>query len=302
MRLRPPLLALIVVTAAVVVGASVLHWTGGGTAATDGGATVRDDAEPAAAAGATSAVKPIRDVPQLALPDPLPNRTLKVPILMYHRIAVLQGDEPAVTQGLTVDPGEFRLQVQWLKEHGYETITQQQLFEALEQGGSLPDRPVMLTFDDGYRAVATIAAPIMSKVGFTGTAYVITDRIATDPKRAPTWLTWAQLRILEQRGWDIGSHTVSHTEIPQLGEAAALKTLRASRFALERRLGHPVQWFCYPAGAVDQNAVDWVAKAGYVLATTTQSGDVQRAADPLRLSRIRVSNTTGVRGLAAALS
>jgi peptidoglycan/xylan/chitin deacetylase (PgdA/CDA1 family) len=220
---------------------------------------------------------------------------------MYHRIAVLQGDEPRVTQGLTVDPGEFRLQMQWLKEQGYTTITQLQLFKALEEGGTLPDKPIMLTFDDGYRGIATIAAPIMTQLGFVGTAYVITDRIARDPKRAPTWLTWRQLRILEQRGWDIGSHTVSHTELPGLSEAAALKTLRASRFALERQLGHPVQWFCYPAGAVDAASVEWVRKAGYVLATTTQEGDVHNAADPLRLSRIRVANSTGVRGLADAL-
>lgn len=298
MGLRPPLLALIVVTAAVVVGAGVLHWTGSGSAARGGGSKA------ATGGGKTGAaeVKPVKQVPELKLPDPLPTRTLKVPILMYHRIAVLQGDEPAVTQALTVDPGEFRLEVQWLKEKGYHTISQQQLFEALEQGKPLPDNPIMLTFDDGYRGIATIAAPIMKQVGFTGTAYVITDRIATNPKRAPTWLTWAQLRILEQRGWDIGSHTVSHTEIPHMSEAAAMQTLRASRFALERHLGHPVQWFCYPAGAVDQKSVDWVRKAGYVLATTTKEGDVHSAADPLRLSRIRVSNTTGVRGLAAALS
>lgn len=294
MRIRPALLALIAVTAAIIVAAGVLHWTNRAT--TTG-------AKPSAAktTGKAKAVKPVKEVPELTLPDPLPNRTIKVPILMYHRIAVLQGDEPAVTQALTVDPGEFRLQMQWLKERGYTTITQLQLFKALEQGGPLPDKPIMLTFDDGYRGIATIAAPIMSQAGFVGTAYVITDRIAVNPKRAPTWLTWRQLRILEQRGWDIGSHTVSHTEIPHMSETAALQTLRASRFALERRLGHPVQWFCYPAGAVDAKSVDWVRKAGYVLATTTQEGDVHSAADPLRLSRVRVSNTTGVRGLAAAL-
>ena len=83
---------------------------------------------------------------------------------------------------------------------------------------------------------------------------------------------------------------------------AAMKTLRQSRFTLERHLGHPVQWFCYPAGSVDQKSVDEVKKAGYVLATTTKSGDTLSAQDPLQLERIRISNTTGVRGLSAALS
>lgn len=81
-----------------------------------------------------------------------------------------------------------------------------------------------------------------------------------------------------------------------------MQTLRQSRRALERHLGHPVQWFCYPAGRVDDKSVEWVRSAGYVLATTTESGDTLSAQDPLRLQRIRISNSTGVRGLAAALS
>lgn len=296
--MRPALAVLIAAVVIVVGGSAVLHVLQGGSTA--GGADAA--AASGAKADAKAGVKPVKDLPQLTLPDPLPNRTLRVPILMYHRIAVLNGDEPAVTVGLTVDPGEFQLQMAWLHDHGYHTVSQLQLYQALEEGKDLPEKPIVLTFDDGYRGIATIAAPIMSQFGYFGTAYVITDRIAESRKTAPTWLTWPQLRILEQRGWDIGSHTVSHTEIPHMSEEAAMKTLRQSRFALERHLGHPVQWFCYPAGSVNQAAVDAVRKAGYVLATTTKEGDTLSAQDPLQLERIRISNSTGVRGLAAALS
>jgi peptidoglycan/xylan/chitin deacetylase (PgdA/CDA1 family) len=295
--MRPALAVLIVVVLVVVGGSVALHAVSGA----DGSASAQAGSGKAAGAAKTG-VKPVKDVPQLALPDPLPQRTLHVPILMYHRIAVLNGDEPAVTVGLTVDPGEFQLEMAWLHDHGYHTISQLQLFQALEEGKPLPAKPIVLTFDDGYRGIATVAAPIMSQFGYVGTAYVITDRIAESRKTAPTWLTWPQLRILEQRGWDIGSHTVSHTEIPHMSADAAMKTLRQSRFALERHLGHPVQWFCYPAGSVNAAAVELVRKAGYVLATTTKEGDTLSAADPLQLERIRVSNSTGVRGLAAALS
>ena len=300
-RIRPPLLALIAVTAAIVIASAALHVAGGATAASGSG-DAGGSATAAAGKRENAPIKPVKQQPLLRLPDPLPDRTVRVPILMYHRIAVIQGDEPAITVDLTVDPGEFRLQMEWLHEHGYRTITQTQLFEALEEGKPLPDKPVMLTFDDGYRGIARVAAPIMSTYGFVGTAYVITDRIVRNPAADPTWLTWNQLRILEQRGWDIGSHTVAHTEIPRLSEADAMQTLRRSRRALERNLGHPVQWFCYPAGRVDAKSVEWVRRAGYVLATTTESGDVLSASDPLRLPRVRVSNSTGVRGLAAALS
>ena len=298
--MRPALMVLVVAVVAIIGGSAILHVVQGGSASAGDDAAAA--AAPASKAGGTAVVKPVKDVPQLSLPDPLPNRTLHVPILMYHRIAVLNGDEPRVTVGLTVDPGEFQLQMAWLHDHDFHTITQLQLFQALEEGKPLPSKPILLSFDDGYRGIATVAAPIMSQFGYYGTAYVITDRIAESRKTAPTWLTWPQLRILEQRGWDIGSHTVSHTEIPHMSADAAMKTLRQSRFALERHLGHPVQWFCYPAGSVNQAAVDEVRKAGYVLATTTKEGDTLSAQDPLQLERIRISNTTGVRGLAAALS
>ena len=296
--MRPALVVLIAAVVIVLGASSAVHLLGG-----DSGASAEQAASPKdSAASGAKAVKPVKEVPELTLPDPLPNRTLEVPILMYHRIAVLKGDEPPVTVGLTVDPGEFQLQMAWLHDQGYTTITQLQLYNALMEGAPLPNKPIMLTFDDGYRGVATVAAPMMSQFGFVGTAYIITDRIAQNRKTAPTWLTWPQLRILEQRGWDIGSHTVSHTESPNMSPEAAMKTLRQSRFTLERHLGHPVQWFCYPAGSVDAKSVEAVKEAGYVLATTTKSGVTLSAQDPLQLERIRISNTTGVRGLAAALS
>ncbi len=296
MRLRPALIILTLVVALVITGSFILQQRSGtpNDSATATTASVSASNEPE--------IVPVKTVPVLALPDPLPTRTLDVPILMYHRIAVLQGDEPAATIDMTVDPGEFTLQMQWLKDNDYTSITQLDLFNALESGKPLPPKPVLITFDDGYRGIATMAAPIMTRVGFVGTAYVITNRIATKRKTAPTWLTWPQLRSLEQRGWDIGSHTVSHQAIPPLTEAEAMKTLRASRSTLERHLGHPVQWFSYPDGRVSPTAVDQVRRAGYVLATTTKSGITQSAADPLQLNRIRISNNSGVRGLAAALS
>lgn len=293
MRVRPTLIVLAAIVVLVVAGSAVLQRSNSSSAAS---------AAASKETSTTTTVKPVKSVPSLTLPDPLPTGTVRVPILMYHRIAVLAGDEPAVTVGLTVDPGEFTLEMQWLKDHGYTSITQMQLYSALEEGKPLPDKPVLITFDDGYRGIATIAAPIMTRVGMVGTAYVITDRIAQLKKTAPTWLTWSQLRTLEQRGWDIGSHTVSHTEIPHMTPAAALKTLRASRLILEKHLGHPVQWFCYPAGSVNPAAVAEVKEAGYVLATTTKFGVEHSATSPLELSRVRVANNTGVRGLAAALS
>jgi peptidoglycan/xylan/chitin deacetylase (PgdA/CDA1 family) len=217
---------------------------------------------------------------------------------MYHRIDRLRPSLPAITRSLTVTPADFAAQMRWLHAHGFHAITQQQLFAALEQGKRLPAKPVVITFDDGYRDVLANAAPVLKRLGMPATAYVITGRISGSDV---SFLSWAQLKALEQNGVQIGSHTISHAELPRLTDPAALQELIQSRLALERHLGHPVQWFAYPAGRFDKRTEALVRQAGYVLAVTTEPGSAQRAQQPFALHRYEVLDTTGVRGLAALL-
>jgi peptidoglycan/xylan/chitin deacetylase (PgdA/CDA1 family) len=235
---------------------------------------------------------------RLALPTTLPARTLSVPILMYHRIDRLRSTLPAITRALTVDPGDFAAQMRWLAAHRFHTITQEQLFAALEHGKRLPSKPIVITFDDGYRDVLANAAPVMHRLGMHGTAYVITNRISGSDV---SFLSWLQLNALEQNGIEIGSHTVDHAELPSLLGPAALRELILSRHALELHLRHPVQWFAYPAGKFDSRTEALVRQAGYVLAVTTQPGSTQDARAPFALHRFEVLDTTGVRGLASIL-
>jgi len=217
---------------------------------------------------------------------------------MYHRIDVVKPSLPAITQRLTVDPRTFDAEMLWLKRHGFHAVTELQAFDALEHGARLPAKPVMITFDDGYRDVLGKASSMLRRLGMPATAYVITARISgTDP----SFLTWGELRVLEHRGIGIGSHTVHHLELTSLSDAEALTELRDSRAILQRRLGHPVQWLAYPAGAVDARIVALVRRAGYVLAVTTRPGSTQDAADPLELHRYEVLDTTGVAGVEAML-
>jgi len=239
-------------------------------------------------------------IKRLALPATLPARTLSVPILMYHRIDKLRATLPAITRALTVDPGDFAAQMRWLALHRFHTITQEQLFAALEHGKRMPAKPIVITFDDGYRDVLYNAAPVMHRLGMHGTAYVITSRISGS-RTDPTFLTWLQLNALEQDGIEIGSHTVDHAELPRLLDPAALQELIQSRHALELHLHHPVQWFAYPAGKFDSRTEALVRQAGYVLAVTTQSGALQDARLPFALHRYEVLDTTGVRGVASLL-
>lgn len=249
--------------------------------------------------GGTRRPKPSKPaITTLTLPATLPARTISVPILMYHRIDVLRPTLPAITRSLTVAPGDFARQMRWLAGHGYHAISQTQLFEALERGRRLPAKPIVITFDDGYRDVLVNAAPVLRRLGMKATAYVITSRISNGDV---SFLTWPELHELEQDGIEIGSHTVHHAELPGLSDPAALQELIQSRHALEAHLHHPVQWFAYPAGRYDARTEALVRQAGYVLAVTTQPGRFQDARAPFALHRYEVLDTTGVAGLASLL-
>ena len=236
---------------------------------------------------------------RLHLPAQLPDRRLAVPILMYHRINVVTADTPPESRGLTVHPHDFARQMHWLRDHGYTSITQRDLWDALVCGHRLPRRPILITFDDGYRDVFFHASPVLRRLGFRATAYVVSGRISAGD---PSFLTWPLLQALERRGIEIGSHTVAHRDLTSLSDRALLEDLRSSRLTLERRLGHRLPWLAYPFGRNDARVRVQARRAGYLLAVTTRPGALASAREPLALPRLRVLDTTGVTGLARLLA
>jgi peptidoglycan/xylan/chitin deacetylase (PgdA/CDA1 family) len=262
----------------------------------------------AAAAGLGGAVEsataitpiPVTAPPEcpLRLPRELPDRNIIVPILMYHRINIVTPSTPAESRGLTVHPDDFARQMTWLKHHGYRTISQRELFEALMCGRTLGPRPIMITFDDGYRDVFFKASPVLKRLGMRATAYVVSGRISNGD---PSFLSWTLLHALERRGIEIGSHTVAHRDMTSLSDREMLGDLMSSRRTLERKLGHPVPWLAYPFGTYDARVERLTRRAGYLLAVTTRSGATQSARQPFALPRLRILDSTGVRGLAALL-
>ena len=230
------------------------------------------------------------------LSAPSSGRSIALPILTYHRIDSL--DEPGlpeIRRRRTVVPTDFAAQMEWLHRQGFHAITQLQALEALELGISLPAKPILITFDDGYRDVLAHAAPVLARLRMPATAYVITGLISS-PDRS--FLTWDDLLALERQGVEVGSHTVTHRDLTLLSDREASEELRVSRRDLERHLGHAVPWFAYPHGAEDARVVQLVRRAGYELAVTTQPGRIQNSSAPLELRRVEVLDTSGVAGLA----
>lgn len=248
------------------------------------------------AGGATK--PPARVALPAHLPVVLPHREVVVPILMYHRIDRLTPALSALQRALTVAPSDFAAQMRWLRQNGYRTITQIELWNALMHGAALPSKPIMLTFDDGYRDVFGQAMPVLRRFKMRATAYVITDRI-NGPD--PSFLTWGRIRSLERNGFEIGSHSVSHADLTALDAASARRQLVVSKRTLERHLGHPDPWFAYPYGKHNAAVVALARQAGYLLAMTTTPSARQHAATPLELDRYEVLDTTRVGGLARLL-
>ena len=226
------------------------------------------------------------------VPQPTAPRVEEVPVLMYHVVA----DPPpgAAWPHLYVSTAELEAQVAWLQRRGFVGVTLSQVWANWHHGGRLPARPVVLTFDDGYRSVATRALPILRRRGWPAVLHLKIGNLE------PGSFTDADVRKLVDSGWELGAHTFTHPDLRTLDDAALRHEIAGSKTEIERRFGVPVDFFCYPAGRYDRRVIAAVRRAGFLGATTTLEGLATPRA-PFELRRIRIDRGDGVSGLANAL-
>ena len=226
-------------------------------------------------------------------PAPAPAAVVRsVPVLMYHVIA----DPPpgAPWPHLYVSPLELEAQVAWLEREGFTAVTLSDVWRNWHGGASLPERPVVFTFDDGYRSVATRALPILGRRGWPAVLNLKVGNLE------PGSFTESDVRRLLAAGWELGAHTLTHPDLRTLDDARLAHEIAGSRAEIVERFGVPVDFFCYPAGRYDGRVIAAVRAAGFLGATTTVEG-LATAERPFELRRIRVDRGDGVRGLASAL-
>jgi peptidoglycan/xylan/chitin deacetylase (PgdA/CDA1 family) len=216
-----------------------------------------------------------------------------VPILMYHVI----GDPPAGAPypQLYVSERDFAAQVRWLARRGYRAVTQRDVWNHWHRGAPLPSKPIVFSFDDGYRSVAEAALPHLRARSWPGVLNLTVKNL-----RVSGGLSQYQVRTLVAAGWELASHTLTHPDLTALSESTLAGEVTRSRAVLRARFGVPVDFFCYPAGRYDARVIRAVRRAGYIGATTTVEG-LARPDEPYELRRIRVSGGDGVAGLAARL-
>ena len=232
----------------------------------------------------------------LAVPAHPAPRTVRLPILTYHRVHEYATELTKSRPDLTVEPGVFRAEMAAIHGAGYTTVSQRQLFDGLYHGAPLPRKPVIVSVDDGYVDDVTQVLPVLRRYGMRATFYVITGRV-----HEPGFLNTRQIRELEAAGMDIGAHTRTHPNLPALPAAPLRSEVDGSAADLRAILGHPVYWFAYPYGAFDARVVAAVRRAGFLLAVTTRGGTTASTAAPLEIPRIHVGRSATARSVVALL-
>jgi len=217
-------------------------------------------------------------------------------ILAYHSVSDDRRD------GLSVSVSDFDFQMDWLRRHRYTSLT---LSGLTRWQPSKREKPVAITFDDGYADNYTQAFPILKRYGFTATIFLVSkshdtgvihdwDRpkvIESNDFKAYELLSWAQVHEMANSGIEFGSHSCTHRNLTQLSFEERQKEINQSRKDLQEKLGCAVDSFCYPRGDLNEETIEIVKQAGYACAVVTPP----RASIPISrytLRRVGLYRTT----------
>ena len=242
-------------------------------------------------------------------PGPTPDgvaRTARVPILMYHYISDPPPGAHPYRVGNSLAPETFAAHLDYLQAEGYTTIPLKDLISHLATGSpELPEKPTILTFDDGYEDNYLNAFPALAERDMMGTFFIITDfaNQAETDETYKNYANWEQLAEMADGGMEIGSHSRNHPNLAGKDLDYLVWQALGSKEAIEANIGYHPHILSYPAGSYDQLVIDVFRSAHFWGAVTTQQG-VEHSSegdDPFELKRVRISNTTGVPQLEALL-
>ena len=224
--------------------------------------------------------------------DAARERTHKLPVLMYHRIAE---DGPAALAPYRTAPEAFEHQLRFLRRRGFASVTLEQWDEARRRSASFRGRPVLLTFDDAYADFDEAAWPALERNGFSAHVFVVTGHAgghaAWDAPFGPAapLMRADRIRALADRGVGFGSHLVSHRAADTMGSAALRTELRESRAWLEDLLGKPVRSIALPYGVSSRRVEALAREEGYTHLFLAGGGAARVWGPRLRIPRVEVA-------------
>ena len=238
---------------------------------------------------ATSSATPISNTPKPTPINLLPaqyGKSVKVPILTYHYIGNNPNPRDSMRDNLSVSPDKFESQMNYLAQAGYSPIILDTLYGGLMGNISLPPKPIVLTFDDGYIDFYVNAYPILRRHNFHAVSFIPTGLIGQG-----YYLNWSQILEMDQSGLiSFQAHTVNHTNLTLLSPDQIKYQISESKKVLQAHLGHQVNFFAYPYGA--SNSLTWstVKEAGFIGAAGTWAGDFISEETIFDMPRIKIGN------------
>lgn len=204
----------------------------------------------------------------------------RVSVFMYHMVGDIPDNAAVITEE------NFRRQMQYLKDNGWHPITMQELEDYVTKGAPLPEKPVCITFDDGYEDNYKIVYPLMKEYGFPWTVFVITGSVGQ-----PGRMTWEELReMAESRTVTIANHTVTHPHLTALSAEDREKEILWAKWALKEKLGVDSPWIAYPYGDYDADVIEICRRAKLRLGIVMESGRVKTGDAPFELRRVWIGN------------
>ncbi len=219
-----------------------------------------------------------------------------VPVLCYHQIRDWTAQDSAYSKSVLIcPPSNFRRQLDGLAEAGWTTITPADYLAHPEDGTALPDKPVILSFDDGKDSQPNVAAPELSRRNMRGVFFIMTVVIGKSG-----WISKKQIADLADQGHVVGSHTWDHHSVTDYSGDDWRIQFQDSRATLQRLSGQAVDTFAYPYGAWNPAALPHLSEAGYSTAFQLTEKPIEPGAVPLTLRRILVdSRWDGAKTVAA---
>ena len=227
-------------------------------------------------------------------------RDVPVPVLMYHSVS----DTPAASiRALSVRPRAFAAQLDYLHQHGFTGLTFGELCKYRRAEKPLPDRSIVLTFDDGYADFIEEALPILVEHGFPATVFVTTgwlDDAGVHAAGSPPdrMLSWAQLAELSAAGVEIGAHSHSHAQLDQIPERRLRAELADPKHLLEDRLGHQISSLAYPYGYSSKRVREVSREVGYLHAAAVANATAAPTCEPTRVPRLTIRCSTSLSAFA----
>ena len=202
-----------------------------------------------------------------------------IPVLYYHSVKESADNE------VTITPEMLRTQLKYIHNQGYVTLTTSDLKAYILNDSPVPEKSILITFDDGYMDNYYNAFPILKDFNMVATIFCITSDLD-----GSYYLSKDAVREMSSYGIDIESHTVNHPHLNKMTYDKQLEELVESKKNLEEITGKEINSIAYPFGDFNDNSVKAAKDAGYVLGFTTKLGLSDRSDNPLTLDRIYISS------------